>query len=355
MRVMSQKTNQNATSAPRVEWIDYVKGLTIILVAQMHITLAVHDNLGGVHMWLVDLVEFARPFRVPLFFMIAGLFVSRSMKWDLPKFIDRKLVHFAYFYFLWAAIQFALKFGLASQSEHAIGLQDILLLPIEPFSTLWFIHALAIFFMVTRALKNLSPLILVAGALILYVAPIHTGWGAVDEFASRYIFFIAGYLGAQHFFTLAELARENALRAIAGALGAFSMVFIFVEANMTEMALFGLLSAFGGAAATIALLSIAADHGRLQWLAYIGKRSLYVYLAFFVPGAAVRILLTKTDVIQNGDLIALIATLVAVATPLIGFKLIEKTPLAFLFVRPELFRIKDRPQLPSANASARAL
>jgi uncharacterized membrane protein YcfT len=347
---MSKMASQNATSGPRVEWIDYVKGLTIILVAQMHITLATQANLGGGHMWLADLVEFARPFRVPLFFMIAGLFVSRSLKWDLPKFIDRKLVHFAYFYFLWAAIQFALKFALAGQSDHDIGFQDILLLPVEPFSTLWFIHALAIFFMVTRALKNLSPLLLIAGALILYVAPIHTGWGAVDEFADRYIFFIAGYLGAQHFFTLADLTRENALRALAGSIGAFSMVWIFVQVDLADIPLFGLLAAFGGAAATISLLSIAADRGQLKWLAYIGERSIYVYLAFFIPGAAVRILLTKTDYIQNGDVIALTATIIAVISPLIGFKLIEKTPLAFLFIRPNAFKIKDRTQLSAAPA-----
>jgi len=346
----SQNTAQNAASAPRVEWIDYVKGLTIILVVQMHITLATQANLGGGHMWLADLVEFARPFRVPLFFMIAGLFVSKSMKWDLPKFIDRKLVHFAYFYFVWAAIQFALKFGLAGQSGHAIGLQDILLLPIEPFSTLWFIHALAIFFMITRALKNAPPLFLIGSALILYVAPIHTGWGAVDEFASRYIFFVAGYLGAQHFFTLAELARENVLRAVAGSIGAFVMVFIFVQAGIVTKPLFGLMAAFGGAAATIALLSIAADYGRLKWLAYIGERSLYVYLAFFVPGAAVRILMTNTGIIENGDVIALTATVIAVVTPLIGFKLIEKTPLSFLFVRPALFRLKEEARLTPANA-----
>lgn len=348
---MSQAPSQNTTIPTRIDWIDYVKGVTIILVAQMHITLGTQEALGAGHMWLADLVEFARPFRVPLFFMVAGLFVSRSMKWDFSKFADAKLIHFAYFYFLWSAIQFAMKFAFAGYGNHAVEMADILLLPIEPFSTLWFIHALAIFFMVTRALKNVPPILLAGAAVILYAAPIHTGWGAVDEFASRYVFFLAGYLGAAHFFSLAEAARKNALRAIAGAIGAFAMIYFFVDAGIVTQPLFGLLAAFGGAAATISLLSLAADRGKLKWLAYVGQRSLYVYLAFFLPGAVMRIGLIKTGVVENADLIALIATIVAVVAPLIGFKLIEKTPLAFFFVRPAFFRLKRREaSLASAGA-----
>lgn len=345
MTDMTNTAPQTATAPSRIDWIDYVKGVTIILVAQMHISLGTMESMGVSHMWMVDIVEFARPFRVPLFFMIAGLFVSRSLQWNRAKFVDAKLFHFVYFYFLWAAIQLAVKIGFAGYGNHAFSMNDILLLPIEPISTLWFIHALAIFFMVTRMLKNVPPIILMSGAVILYASPIDTGWGAVDEFAGRYVFFVAGYLGAQYFFNLAEFARENALRVVAGSIGAFAMVYFFVEAGIATKPLFGLLAAFAGGAAIIALLSVAADRGRLRWLAYVGQRSLYVYLAFFLPGAVVRIGLAKTGIIENADLVALTATIVAVAAPLIGFKLIEKTPLSFLFVRPEMFRLSQEPRL----------
>lgn len=347
---MTRNTTQTATAPARIEWIDYVKGVTIILVAQMHITLGTQEALGAGHMWMADIVEFARPFRVPLFFMIAGLFVSRSLKWELGRFVDAKLIHFAYFYFLWSAIQFAVKFAFASYGNHTVDLSDIFLLPLEPFSTLWFIHALALFFMVTRALNGISPVILIGGALMLYATPVDTGWTTVDEFASRYIFFLAGYFGATHFFALADFARENVLRVFAGALAAFAMVYIFVDAGIAAKPLFGLLAAFGGGAATIALMSVAASRGHLKWLAYVGQHSLYVYLAFFLPGAVTRIALAKTGVIESADLIALAATVVAVGTPLIGFKLIEKTPLSFLFVRPALFRLDREPRLTPANA-----
>ncbi|MEQ9520763.1 MAG: acyltransferase family protein [Parvibaculum sp.] len=340
---MTQNVQNQATD--RVEWIDYVKGLTIIMVAQMHITLGTMEMTGATHMWLADFVEFARPFRVPLFFIIAGLFVSRSLKWDFSRYVDAKFIHFAYFYAIWSLIQFAVKFAFAGYGNHAIELTDILLLPLEPFSTLWFIHALALFFMVTRLFKDVPPIFLFGGAIIFYAAPIHTGWTTIDEFASRYIFFLAGWHGSKFFFDVAAFARENVTRVIAGSTAAFAMVLFFVEAGIADKPLFGLLAAFGGSIATIALLSVAADRGYLGWLAYVGKRSLYVYLAFFLPGAVVRLGLMKTGFIENADAIAAIATIIAVASPLIAALIIERTPLAFLFTRPKAFHLRQATEL----------
>ena len=62
-------------------------------------------------------VEFAKPFRMPDFFLISGLFLARVIDRDWRTYIDRKVVHFAYFYVLWVTIQFALK-APAFAAEH---------------------------------------------------------------------------------------------------------------------------------------------------------------------------------------------------------------------------------------------
>ena len=54
-------------------------------------------------------VAFATPFRMPDFFLISGLFLARVIDRDWRTYLDRKVVHFAYFYLLWTAIQFAVK------------------------------------------------------------------------------------------------------------------------------------------------------------------------------------------------------------------------------------------------------
>jgi uncharacterized membrane protein YcfT len=63
-------------SGDRVAWVDYAKGFCIIFVVMMHSTLGVENALGQ-QGWLHAAVEFARPFRMPNFFLISGLFLNR--------------------------------------------------------------------------------------------------------------------------------------------------------------------------------------------------------------------------------------------------------------------------------------
>ena len=101
-------TELGQAGAPRVDWVDYAKGFCIIMVVMMHSTLGVEaaagqDKLDG------HLVAFAKPFRMPDFFLISGLFLARVIDRDWRTYLDRKVVHFAYFYVLWVTIQFAFK------------------------------------------------------------------------------------------------------------------------------------------------------------------------------------------------------------------------------------------------------
>src|SRR5882672_9967259 len=84
----------------RVGWVDYAKGICIVMVVMMHSTLGMElavNREGFMH----SVVEFARPFRMPDFFLISGLFLGRVIDRDWRDYIDKKVVHFAYFYVLW--------------------------------------------------------------------------------------------------------------------------------------------------------------------------------------------------------------------------------------------------------------
>src|SRR5580765_5906063 len=96
------------TSGSRVDWVDYAKGICIILVVMMHSTLGVEKAAGELS-WLNGFIEWARPFRMPDFFLISGLFLASRIDRPWRLFLDRKVLHFAYFYTLWLTIQFAFK------------------------------------------------------------------------------------------------------------------------------------------------------------------------------------------------------------------------------------------------------
>ena len=61
----------------RVPWVDTAKGLCIILVVMMHATLGVGEAMGG-EGFMHQIVAFARPFRMPDFFLVSGLFCPAS-------------------------------------------------------------------------------------------------------------------------------------------------------------------------------------------------------------------------------------------------------------------------------------
>ena len=92
-----------ALAVPRVEWADLAKGWCIILVVMMHSAVGAGLAVGQTG-WLHAVVAFAQPFRMPDFFLVTGLFAERAIALPWRDFLNRKVVHFAYFYALWFAI-----------------------------------------------------------------------------------------------------------------------------------------------------------------------------------------------------------------------------------------------------------
>src|SRR6058998_2941863 len=122
-------TDMGQDGALRVDWVDYAKGFCIVMVVMMHSTLGV-EAAAGQTSWMHALVAFAKPFRMPDFFLISGLFLARVIDRDWRTYLDRKVVHFAYFYLLWVTLQFALK---APGFAAAVGWRGVLALYLEAF------------------------------------------------------------------------------------------------------------------------------------------------------------------------------------------------------------------------------
>jgi uncharacterized membrane protein YcfT len=142
----------------------------------MHSVLGV-EKAAGETGFMHALVAFAKPFRMPDFFLISGLFLSVVIDRDWRTYLDRKVVHFAYFYLLWAAIQFGFKApGFAAESSWAHVGYLYLESFIEPFGTLWFIYLLPIFFVVTKLTRRISPLAIFVVARGSSISSPATGW-----------------------------------------------------------------------------------------------------------------------------------------------------------------------------------
>src|ERR1700743_2985196 len=156
-------TSDGTKSTCRVDWVDYAKGICIVMVVMMHSVLGV-ELAAGQNGFMHAVVMFAKPFRMPDFFLISGLFLALVIDRDWRTYLDRKVVHFAYFYVLWVTIQFGFKAPAfpAGRGWAPFGFEYLESF-IEPFGTLWFISLLPIFFVVIKLTRNV-PAILVWGA-----------------------------------------------------------------------------------------------------------------------------------------------------------------------------------------------
>lgn len=357
---VADQSNQNRLT--RVNWVDIVKAMSIFLVVMMHSTLGVQiaaDQIG----WMGAVVEFARPFRIPCFMLVSGLFLHRSINSEWRSFLDRKVLHFVYFYVLWVAIQVVVKTP-AWMSEGQT-FSDIIMAYlttfVQPFGTLWFIYMLPVFYLVTRMLRDADWRLVLALAVMLQIIPVHTGSILVDEFASRFVYFYSGYCFYQQFFKWSEFAAANFKIIVLMLAGWFAVNLMLSlnglplsvqamaadpNAKMADLPLISLALGFAGALALIAIAAKIVKIESLGFMKWVGEHSIVIYLAFFLPMAISRILLLKFagDVLSVGT-ISLLVTLIAFCSPMVFYWFVGKTGIGgFLFNRPQFARIDHTSQ-----------
>ena len=340
----------------RVLWVDYGKGWCIVLVVMMHSTLGVGLSIGETG-WLHEIVAFAKPFRMPDFFVISGLFLGRIIDQPWRVFLDKRVVHFVYFYALWFLASLVLKSGELGLHDPGSFLGAYLWGFVEPFSSLWFIQILPFFFVAMRLCKRLPiPVILIAGTALHVLAAFYpdggiyslssnmTGFTTLDSFALFFVYFATGHIFRDRIFAFAKAAGAHPRAAVLGL--ALWAVFeeISVQVGLPQIPGMTLIYGFAGATAVITLATLLARADSIPWLAYCGRHSLVVYLSFFIPMAASRVFLLKMGWIDDVGLLSLIVTIVAVAGPLLLDAAVRNTPFSFLYDRPAWARLKPAPR-----------
>jgi uncharacterized membrane protein YcfT len=334
-----------APPSPRVDWVDYAKGFCILMVVMMHSTLGVEAAVGQ-DGWMHYLVAFAKPFRMPDFFLISGLFLARVIDRDWRTYLDRKVVHFAYFYVLWVTIQFAFKApAFAAETGWAGVLALYLEAFVQPFGTLWFIYLLPIFFVVAKLLRPIPPLAIWIVGASFEMAHVQTGAVVVDEFAARFVYFYTGYVLAPHIFALAAAVQARAVVAVAGLIVWGALNNLFVVRGLADLPLVSLGLGLIGACAVVSFSALLARGDAFRPLRYCGQNSIVIYLAFFLPMAITRTIFIKSGLVPDVGAMSLIVTVAGVLGACLIFWGVRITPLRFLFERPQAMRLASQPRL----------
>ncbi len=325
----------------RIAWVDYAKGICIILVVMMHSTLGV-EKAASTLTWVHPFIEWARPFRMPDFFMISGLFLSSRINRPWRAYIDSKVLQFAFFYVLWMTIQVAVK---DNELLRNLGLTHYVFYYLrgfyEPYGTLWFIYLLAIFFVVTKAVHRVPPFGIFMIAAILEIMPIETGHIIIDEFASRFVYFFSGYWMAKFILNFADAIKQRQLGVIAAGLILWGFGnYAVVHLGYASLPGISLILGFIGAAAVVTAGVFLSKTGLAEAIRYCGQNSIVIYLSFSLFMAAVRTALLRFAPSLDLGVVALLTTSAGVIGPILLFWATRGTKASFLFQRPEWAKLE---------------
>tara|TARA_R110000787_G_scaffold44093_7_gene108006 strand:- start:25219 stop:26268 length:1050 start_codon:yes stop_codon:yes gene_type:complete len=328
----------------RVDWVDHAKGACIILIVALFSTQGF--SASGLHSGWMDLVmRWAHPFLMPAFFSLAALFLNRTLFGPSRYYIDRKILHFVYFYAVWLILQdVVLNSELLLSAPH-IFLGNLLNALIEPRDSLLLVYMLTVFHTVTWFLRRV-PARKVFGAAAILQMGFATGWidtGSLvlNELGRWYVFFFAGFVAAPVIFEMAERVAGHSAQTWRVLIGWAVANAAFVGLHVAGLPLISLALGFAG---TGAMIAFGLMLSRVKWLSiigYAGRHCLIIYLTCAIPVTLMQRGLMAKGEIDHAGLTIMATALAGVALSLAFHRLVRRTPLNVLYRRPMRLRIKS--------------
>lgn len=264
----------------RLGWVDTGRGLAIALVTLYHAGNWLAKTPLDVQLWR-EFSTVVSSLRMPLFFVLAGLFAPKWLDARWTSLLRSKTLLFWWVLLVWTVIgTLAYPLGLAAGGQRT-GLRDqlegLLLTPVLPRFELWFIWALSLFFLLAKATRRVDQRwqlaatgVLSAVALTVWLDTT-TGWSGAAKF---YFFFLLGVYGRPAATAVAERVRpiSGALVLLLWAAGSVALYAL----GLRELPGLYFLDCLLGVVAGIV---VARALSRVRWLTRIGQQTLPIYLA----------------------------------------------------------------------------
>lgn len=263
----------------RIDWVDAGRGLAIALVVLLHSTNWLGEAGFEIDGWrFFD--ETIASIRLPLFFTMSGLF---AVKWMTARWRDlwrSKISLFVWVFLLWSVITtFSFMLGMnveGAEGNYLAQLKELFWVPILPRFELWFIWALALFFIVAKLIHQLPKALQLTATGILSIVALsgffvgNTGWVGSAKY---FFFFLCGILLRDHIIRWSTTARP---RTLVAAFGLWAVLAISSTAlNLAAVPGFYFICCVVGVWAGIAVSRVLA---RIPGPRYLGAQTLPVYL-----------------------------------------------------------------------------
>ncbi|WP_241737659.1 acyltransferase family protein [Neptunicella marina] len=322
--------------AERADWLDVAKGAGICLVVVYHTTEGTLNSFAHAGDWVVGLANYFRVWLMPMFFMVSGMLVRRTILFGSPEKLYAKALDWVYLYVVWSLIIYLTRLLSNSFTNTHMAADEILYILWDPVPTIWFIYCLLLSFVLTALLRHCAAALMVGVALLINMLNgMWYGWfeGSIFErLAWIYVFYAFG-------FYYAEALKSWLLRPTPPYLAlllfvALSPIVAFIKPYLAPYLLpfLSFATVLLYLKCCISLVQLAGQTSVVKLLIFIGQISLFIYLTHFPFPAATRMLLLKLGIYSHA-LTMLCAVILAVMVGYVASKLARQTKVAVLFER----------------------
>ncbi len=343
-------------SNKRHGWIDYDRGISIILVTYRHCFEGMEKaglDLQS-HPWLEYINVFFFGFRMPLFFIASGMFISGSMrKKGLNDYAKNRVQSILYPMLVWGIIQISLQliFSSYTNSKSEVDYHSYLYLITNPRATGQFWYLNALFFVgiiyaflkvqLNCSTKNQLVLGLMLYACCGYINANEMYFGAINDILKYYLFFAIG--DAVSGFMLDEKAKTifTSWKFVLPLFIAFLLIqYVFTSINLgvkdnyhveNKMPLFFLMVALVGCAISIATSFSLKKYEKMRFLRVVGYNSVHIYCLQIIVMSVARQFYTKVLHIQHVPMLALLILASGIILPMIFYNICLRLNAWWLF------------------------
>lgn len=351
-KMVSKAFNLSILQKSRLAWVDYLKGIAIVLVVYRHVLIGIQRyvasrqaqgvNIPDVPAYLEKANMIFFSFRMPLFFILSGIFISGSLaKRSLKQVLGIKFDNLLYPYFIWVFLQVTLQIVLGSYTNSNRTLMDYTYILYQPraLDQFWYLPALfnttLIYLLVKTRLRPPAWGQLLIGLALYFISafPQVHQISMISDWMEFYFFFALGDAISTVFFKepTQRLLRNPYTLLIVSPI--FFLTQVYYLAHITEpghadfllIALIGCFSMF--------VLSFRMQSwGILPFLRVLGYHSLYIYVMHVFIAGLVRLMFTKFLGIHNPFILLFSGIFFGLIIPVIFYNLlILDGPLWFLF------------------------
>ncbi len=361
-------------------WIDYDKGISIILVAYGHCygILKDHGLKLDNYPFFNYIGIFLYGFRMPLFFIVSGMFIAKSLnKRGLFAYINNRNNNILYPLLMWGFIQISLQILMSRVPHEGYYSIDFLNLLINPRKTgvFWYLNALYSIGIIYAYLKlklKLSPVYQVTLGLFLFAASaaMHTYWaGLFTDIFEYYIFFSIGDLLSNLVLDEKRNQQFTSWKVFFPLLSLFLVIQYYctrinilptefemrnVEINEPFVYLF---EALVGCALSVNISFFLQKYRALGFLRIVGYHSLYIYCVQIIVMTVVRTILMGPLHLSSVPVLILLVWTSGIILPIFLYNFCLRYDLWWLYsyYKPErqiefikkgkLFRFNNKPKV----------